>query len=244
LALARSGVDTQLNTQVTSARLESGQKVIRATSEGREYCVAVDEILLSIGRVARVEDLNLEAAGIRCTPCGDIEVNAFLQTNNPDVFAAGDACMVQKFTNMAEATGRLAVRNAFHSDRSPYGALIVPHCTYCDPEIAHVGVQIGEARRAQIPLQSFTVMMQDVDRAIVDGRDDGFVKIHVKLGSDEILGATVVASRASEMINEIAVIMHAKMGMRALAEVLHTYPTQSDAIRLAARAYVESQPCR
>jgi pyruvate/2-oxoglutarate dehydrogenase complex dihydrolipoamide dehydrogenase (E3) component len=245
LSLARSGVDTRLNTQVMSARIENGEKVIRANSVGQEFSVAVDEILLSIGRQARVDGLDLDAAGIRLTACGDVEVDGFLQTRNCDVFAAGDVCMVHKFTNMAEATGRLAVRNAFRSDRLPYGELIVPHCTYCDPEIAHVGMHIDEARRAQIPVQSFTVMMQDVDRAIIDGRDDGFVKIHVRLGSDEILGATIVASRASEMINEISVLMHAKMGMRALADVLHTYPAQSDAIRLAARAYVESLPaCR
>ena len=240
LSLARSGVDTRLNTEVTSAHIENGEKVIRATSVGQEFSVAVDEILLSIGRQAHVDGLELETAGIYLTPCGDIEVDDFLQTRNPDVFAAGDVCMVHKFTNMAEATGRLAVHNAFRPERLPYGELIVPHCTYCDPEIAHVGMHIDEARRAKIPVQSFTVMMQDTDRAIIDGRDDGFVKIHVRLGSDQILGATIVASRASEMINEVSVVMHAKMGMRALAEVLHAYPAQSDAIRLAAHAYVES----
>jgi pyruvate/2-oxoglutarate dehydrogenase complex dihydrolipoamide dehydrogenase (E3) component len=85
-------------------------------------------------------------------------------------------------------------------------------------------------------------MMQDVDRAITDGQDDGFVKIHVREGTDRIVGATIVASRASEMINEISVAMSVGIGMRELAEVLHTYPAQSDAIRLAALAYVQDRP--
>jgi pyruvate/2-oxoglutarate dehydrogenase complex dihydrolipoamide dehydrogenase (E3) component len=86
------------------------------------------------------------------------------------------------------------------------------------------------------------VMMQDVDRAITDGQDDGFVKIHVKAGTDKILGATIVASRASELINEISVAMSTGIGMRDLAKVLHTYPAQSDAIRLAAMAYIQDRP--
>jgi pyruvate/2-oxoglutarate dehydrogenase complex dihydrolipoamide dehydrogenase (E3) component len=85
-------------------------------------------------------------------------------------------------------------------------------------------------------------MMQDVARAITDGQDDGFVKIHVREGTDQILGATIVASRASELINEISVIMSARIGLRQLAGILHTYPAQSGAIRLAALAYLHEQP--
>jgi pyruvate/2-oxoglutarate dehydrogenase complex dihydrolipoamide dehydrogenase (E3) component len=119
--------------------------------------------------------------------------------------------------------------------------MIVPWCTHCDPEIAHVGMNIWDAKRRSIPVKTFTVMMHDVERAITDGRDDGFVKIHVRDGTDEVLGATIVASRASEMINEVAVIMNAGMGLRQVAGILHTYPAQSDAIRLAAVAYVNAQ---
>jgi pyruvate/2-oxoglutarate dehydrogenase complex dihydrolipoamide dehydrogenase (E3) component len=115
--------------------------------------------------------------------------------------------------------------------------LTIPWCTYCDPEIAHIGLHAREAKRNSIPAKSFTVMMHDVDRAILDGQDNGYVKIHVKEGTDTILGATIVASRASEMINEISVAMSAGLGMRDLSRVLHTYPAQSEAIRMAALAY-------
>jgi pyruvate/2-oxoglutarate dehydrogenase complex dihydrolipoamide dehydrogenase (E3) component len=102
-------------------------------------------------------------------------------------------------------------------------------------------MHLREAQRQSIPVTSYTVMMQDVDRAITDGDDDGFVKIYVQDGTDKILGATIVATRASELINEMSVIMTASIGMRQLATILHTYPTQSDAIRMAAVAYMNDQ---
>jgi len=151
-------------------------------------------------------------------------------------------CKALKFTNVAEASARLAVQNALYGKRERQSHLTIPWCTYCDPEIAHIGMHSLEARQRSIPVKSYTVMMQDVDRAITDGQDDGFVKIYVREGTDRILGATIVAARASELINEMSVIMSAGIGMRQLAKILHTYPAQSDAIRLAAMAYVGNRP--
>jgi pyruvate/2-oxoglutarate dehydrogenase complex dihydrolipoamide dehydrogenase (E3) component len=239
-SLSRSGVDTRLNTQVVSARSETGKKWIEAELNGARYSLAFDEILLSVGRTANTEKLNLEAAGIERAPDGRVQVDDYLRTTNADVYAAGDVCMAHKFTNIAEASGRMAIQNAFNKAEHRCSQMIVPWCTYCDPEIAHIGMHVWDAKRRSIAVKSYTVMMQDVDRAITDGRDNGFVKIHVREGTDQILGATIVASRASEMINEIAVIMSAKVGMRQLAGILHTYPAQSDAIRLAAVAYLKS----
>jgi pyruvate/2-oxoglutarate dehydrogenase complex dihydrolipoamide dehydrogenase (E3) component len=240
LSLARSGVDTRLNTQVVSARGGDGDKWLEADLNGVRYSLAVDQILVSVGRTAHTEGLNLAAAGIDLAPDGRVQVDDCLRTSNARVYAAGDVCMTHKFANIAAASGRMAIENACEGAQHRCSQMIVPWCTYCDPEIAHIGMHIWDARRQSIAVKSYTVMMQDVDRAITDGRDDGFVKIHVREGSDEIIGATVVASRASEMINEIAVLMNAKIGLRQLAGMLHTYPSQSDAIRLAAVAYVES----
>ncbi|HEV7610551.1 MAG TPA: mercuric reductase [Steroidobacteraceae bacterium] len=240
LSLARSGVDTRLNTPVMAARARGGEKWIDAQCDGVPYAIAVDEILLSIGRVPNTEGLRLEQAGIESNSDGQVQVDDCFRTSNNDIYAAGDVCLPNMFTNVAEASGRMAVLNAFAGGAHRYSQMIVPWCTYCDPEIAHIGMQIWDAKRQSISVKSFTVMMQDVDRAITDGRDDGFVKIHVRNGTDEVIGATIVASRASEMINEIAVIMNAKVGLRQLAGVLHTYPAQSDAIRLAAIACRDS----
>ncbi|MHB8723699.1 MAG: FAD-containing oxidoreductase, partial [Steroidobacteraceae bacterium] len=128
--------------------------------------------------------------------------------------------------------------------RTRRSELLIPWCTYCDPEIAHVGLQVWQAREQSITVKSYTVMMQDVDRAITDDQGRGFVKIHTRIGSDQIVGATIVASRASEMINELCVAMRSDMGLLALADVLHTYPSQCDAIRLAATAYVQDHDLR
>jgi pyruvate/2-oxoglutarate dehydrogenase complex dihydrolipoamide dehydrogenase (E3) component len=241
LSLSRSGVDTRLNTQVMRARRQNGEKWIDAEFMGAKYSLSVDEILLSTGRMADTGQLNLSVAGIKCEPDGRIKVDDWFCTENRDVYAAGDVCMEHKFTNIAEASGGMAVRNAFALGESRISQMIVPWCTYCDPEIAHVGMNIWDAKRQSIAVKTFTIMMQDVERAITDGRDDGFVKIHVRDGTDEVLGATIVASRASEMINEVAVIMNARLGLRQVASILHTYPAQSDAIRLAAVAYVNGQ---
>jgi pyruvate/2-oxoglutarate dehydrogenase complex dihydrolipoamide dehydrogenase (E3) component len=236
-SLARSGVDTLLNTSVVGVRTVGADKWIDAVSNGIQYSIAVDAILMSVGRVANTAHLRLAQAGINCTPDGAVAVDDYLRTSNSDVYAAGDVCMEKMFANVAQASGRMAVFNAFAAGEHRVSRMIVPWCTFCDPEIAQIGMQVWDARRQSIPIKTFTIMMQDVDRAITDGRDDGFVKIHVRDGTDEIIGAAIVASRASEMINEVAVIMNAKIGMLKLSEVLHTYPAQSDAIRMAAVAY-------
>lgn len=153
------------------------------------------------------------------------------------MYAAGDACLESKFTNAAQFSARMAVQNALMQAQLRWSGSLIPSCTYCDPEIAHIGLHVREARLQSIPVKSFTVMMHDVDRAITDGQNAGFVKIHIAEGSDRILGATIAASRASELINEMAVIMSAGIGMNALADVAHTYPAQSGAIMLAAQAY-------
>jgi pyruvate/2-oxoglutarate dehydrogenase complex dihydrolipoamide dehydrogenase (E3) component len=243
-SFARCGVDTLLNTSVVGVRTAGADKWIDAVSNGIQISIAVDAILMSVGRVADTGQLRLAQAGIRCAADGAVEVDDYLRTSNRDVYAAGDVCMEKMFANVAEASGRMAVFNAFAAGENRVSRMIVPWCTFCDPEIAQIGMQIWDARRRSIPVKTFTIMMQDVDRAITDGRDEGFVKIHVREGTDEIIGAAIVASRASEMINEVAVIMSAKIGMLKLAEVLHTYPAQSDAIRMAALAYRASLTTR
>jgi pyruvate/2-oxoglutarate dehydrogenase complex dihydrolipoamide dehydrogenase (E3) component len=235
-SMARDGVEIRLNTTVVGARCESDAKVLETVNNEVKGDIQTDEILLSIGRVPNVEEFGLEAAGVAFDTDQGIKVDDFLRSTNPNVYAAGDACLALKFTNAAQFSARMAVQNALTKAELRWSALPIPWCTFCDPEIAHIGLHVWEARRQSIPIKSFTVMMHDVDRAITDGQDTGFVKIHVAEGSDRILGATIVASRASELINEMAVIMSSGMGMKALAGVAHTYPAQSEAIMLAAQA--------
>jgi pyruvate/2-oxoglutarate dehydrogenase complex dihydrolipoamide dehydrogenase (E3) component len=236
-SMARDGVVIRLNTTVVGARRESGVNILKTVNNDVESEIQADQILLSIGRVPNVEELGLEAAAVEFNTEQGIKVDDFLRSANPNVYAAGDACLESKFTNAAQFSARMAVQNALMQAQLRWSGSLIPSCTYCDPEIAHIGLHVREARLQSIPVKSFTVMMHDVDRAITDGQDAGFVKIHIAEGSDRILGATIAASRASELINEMAVIMSAGIGMKALADVAHTYPAQSGAIMLAAQAY-------
>lgn len=243
-SMARDGVDIRLNTTVIGARMEDGGKILQTRNNEVRSIIVADEVILSIGRLPNVDGVGLDHGLIDFTPKSGIAVDDRLCTTNPDVYAAGDVCTASKFANVAEASARLAVENALGGKTRLYSEMTGPWCTFCDPEIAHIGLQVRQARAHGVPVKTYTVMMHDVDRAITDGQDEGFVKLHIREGTDRILGATIVASRASEMINEISVAMSAGLGMRDLARVIHTYPAQSDAIRMAAMAYVDAQACR
>jgi pyruvate/2-oxoglutarate dehydrogenase complex dihydrolipoamide dehydrogenase (E3) component len=240
-AFARDGIDVRLNTTVVNVRVEDGQKLVDLISEDYRSTVAVDAILTGTGRVPIVTGLNLEAAGVEYDAATGIRVDDFLRTSNPRIYAAGDACLEHKFTHTADASARIVVQNALFLGRRRLSALTVPWCTYTDPEIAHVGLYVREARAQDIPVKTFTIPMHDVDRAIADDEEAGFVKIHVKERTDRILGATIVARHAGEMINEITLAMVAGIGLGTLARVIHAYPTQAEAIKKAADAYTRTR---
>ncbi len=240
-ALARDGVEIHLNSTATKVWMEGGQKVVELLNDGNTATTRVDAILTGIGRVPAVQGLNLEAAGVAYDADAGVHVDDCLRTSNPRIFAAGDVCLAHQFTNTAAASARIVVRNALFLGRQRMSALTIPWCTYTDPEVAHVGMYVKEARQRRIPVKTFTIPMHDVDRAIADGEEDGFVKIHVREGSDKILGATIVARHAGEMINSISLAMVAGIGLRELAKVVQAYPTQGAAIRQAADAYVRTR---
>ena len=240
-ALARDGVAIHLNSKAVNVRLEGGRKLIELVNDGNVTTVAVDQILTGIGRAPAVQGLELEAAGVLYDADAGIRVDDFLRTSNPRIFAAGDVCLEHKFTDTADASARIVVQNALFLGRKRMSALTIPWCTYTDPEVAHVGLYVKQARERKIPVKTFTVPMHQVDRAIADGEEDGFVKIHVRQGTDTILGATIVARHAGEMINGISLAMVAGIGLRTLASVIHAYPTQAEAIKMAADAYTRTR---
>ncbi|NMM80187.1 mercuric reductase [Acidovorax sp. SRB_14] len=235
-ALAQDGVETHLNCRVVSVRAEDGAKRVQMLSAGNLSSTVVHAILTGIGRRPAVQALDLERAGVAYDASAGIHVDDFLRTSNPRIYAVGDVCLEHRFTNTAEASAQLVVRNALFLGRRRMSALTIPWCTYTDPQVAHVGLYVRHARERHIPVKTFTVPMHDVDRAVTDSEEDGFVKIHVREGSDHILGATIVGRYAGEMINTVSLAMVAGIGLRRLAEVVHAYPTQGDAIRQAARA--------
>jgi pyruvate/2-oxoglutarate dehydrogenase complex dihydrolipoamide dehydrogenase (E3) component len=241
-ALGRDGIEVHLNTTVTAVRCEAGQKIIELVSEDNRIEVRVDQILVGVGRSPNVEAMNLEAAGVDYDTSRGIKVDDFLRTGNRRIYAAGDVCLEYKFAHTAEASARIAATNALSLRRERLSRLIVPWCTYTDPEIAHVGYYVRDAWRRSIPVKTYVVLMHDVDRAVTDGEDEGFVKIHVHEGKDRILGATIVARHAGEMIGEVSLAIRLGLGMRDLAAVIHPFPTQASAVKLAATAHTRAHP--
>ncbi|MBI4352939.1 MAG: FAD-dependent oxidoreductase, partial [Candidatus Omnitrophica bacterium] len=211
-------------------------KELHLEKDGKWQVLTADEILVGVGRAPNVEGLNLEAAGVKYSKRG-VEVNDFLQTSNPRIYAAGDVCLDAKFTHTADATARIVIQNALFGGRKRLSALTIPWCTYTDPEVAHVGMYEKDAERKGIEVTTFKRPLSEVDRAVVDGEENGFVKIHVKKGTDRILGATIVARHAGEMISEITLAMAGKVGLGTLAGVIHPYPTQAEGMKQAADAY-------
>jgi pyruvate/2-oxoglutarate dehydrogenase complex dihydrolipoamide dehydrogenase (E3) component len=154
-----------------------------------------------------------------------------LRTTNPRIFAAGDVCFPQKFTHTADSLARIVIQNALFFGRARASALTIPWCTYTSPEIAHVGLYEYEALDRGIAVQTFEAELRDVDRAVLDGETDGFIRVYVKLGTDRILGATIVASHAGDLISEITVAMRNGVGLKGIGNTIHPYPTQAEAIR-------------
>ena len=164
-----------------------------------------------------------------------VEVNDNLQTSNPKIYAAGDICSKYQFTHAADFQARIVIQNALFAV-GPFGKkkasdLIIPWATYTSPEIAHVGMYPEDAKKAGVSIDTYVQQLEHVDRAILEGTDEGFVKIHTKKGTDKIVGATIVAENAGDMISEIAVAMKNKIGLSGIGSTIHPYPTQAEAIR-------------
>ncbi|GAB4364740.1 MAG: mercuric reductase [Deltaproteobacteria bacterium] len=236
-ALLSDGVDLLLNAKVVRVETEGGEKIVHVEQEGTPRQVHVDEILVGIGRAPNVEGLHLEAAGVDYDPRRGVSVDDRLRTSNRRIFAAGDICFPYKFTHTADALARILIANALFLGRQKSSALVVPWCTYTEPEIAHVGMYERDAAEKGIPVTTLTVPLSDVDRALLDGETEGFARVHLRKGSDTILGATVVASHAGDMINEFSLAMTAGLGLSSIGKTIHPYPTQGEGIKKLADAY-------
>lgn len=235
-SLRRDGVAIQCGCKIISARKDGPDKALTLECNGANSEVRVDEILVGVGRAPNVEGLGLEQAGVAFDEKG-VTVDDRLRTSNRRVFAAGDVASRFKFTHTADALARIAIQNALFVGRAKASSLTVPWCTYTDPEIAHVGLYEHEAGDQGIPVRTFLQEFGSVDRAVIDGEPEGFVKVHVRAGTDRILGATVVARHAGEMISELTLAMVGGLGLKDLARTIHPYPTQAEAFKKVGDAY-------
>ncbi|MBI1914342.1 MAG: mercuric reductase [Planctomycetes bacterium] len=235
--MARDGVRLMLDCEVLYAERQGSGKVLFVRGPSGESEVPADEVLVGVGRSPNVEGLGLEEAGVAYDTRVGIHVDDRLRTSNRHIFAAGDVCSRFKFTHAADAMARIAIQNALFLGRAKVSALTIPWCTYTDPEVAHVGLYKDEAAAQGIAVETFEQDLHHVDRAILDGEGDGFVKVHVRKGTDRIVGASIVARHAGEMISEITAAMVARGGLKTLARTIHPYPTQAEGIKRVADAY-------
>ena len=164
-------------------------------------------------------------------------MNDKLQTTNSNIYAAGDIAMAYKFTHAADAAARIVIQNTLFKGSKKLSALTIPWCTYTSPEIAHVGLYERDAVKKGMAVDTYVRKLSDVDRAIADGEEEGFVKVHVEKGTDKIVGATIVASHAGDMISEITLAIVGRIGLGTISGVIHPYPTQAEAIKHVADAY-------
>lgn len=235
-AFIREGIDLQLGVKILGVETRGNDKILHLERDGQGFDVTVDAILVGVGRAPNSEGLGLEKAGIKFDRLG-VTVSDTLQSSNPNVYAAGDICSPYKFTHTADAQARILIANALFCGRQKSSALTIPWCTYTDPEIAHVGMSERDARERGMAVTTLTVSLAEIDRAVLDSETAGFARVHLRQGTDRILGATIVARHAGEMISEFSLAISSGLGLSAIGKTIHPYPTQAEVCKRLADAY-------
>ncbi len=235
-AIEADGVRVLNSATIRRARREGGATILEVEHGGALEELAAEAVLVAAGRAPNVAGMGLEAAGVAHDRTG-IRVDDRLRTTARAIYAVGDVASRHQFTHAADHQARIAVRNALFFGRARASRLVIPWATYTDPEVAHVGLHRDEAIAAGHEVDTITVSIDDIDRAILEGEEEGFLRVHLKKGSDRILGATLVSAHAGDMIGEITLAMTAGIGLAKLGSTIHPYPTRSDAFARASTAW-------
>lgn len=233
--LEKSGVEIICSAK--ELRISHGEQInLELKQNDKSIERKISKLLIAVGRTPNVEALSLEKGGIKYNEKG-IVVDEYLRTSNKHVYAAGDICSRYKFTHAADFMARHVIQNALFFGRKKMSDLIIPWCTYTSPEASHVGLTEFQAAERNIEIDIYKKKFSAIDRAILEGEEDGFVKILTKRGCDKILGATVVAKNAGDLISTITMAMVNNIGLSKIASVIHPYPTQAEAIRIIGDDY-------
>ncbi len=234
-SLRRDGVEIICGARIV--RVSHDETGRRIELGGDIAAIAADEILVAAGRAPNVAALNLEGADVEYDLRKGITTDEHMRTSNHAVFAIGDVASKLQFTHAADAQARMVIRNALFHGRSKKSDLVIPWCTYTQPELAHVGIDAGAVHERRDEVETLTVPLDALDRARLAGETDGFLRIHLERGSDTILGATMVGPNAGEIISQITQAMVIGTGLSKLGEVVFPYPTLAEAVRKAADQY-------
>ena len=235
-AMRDDGVVFELGVQVERVERAAGISLVFASREGRSIAVAGDAVLVAAGRVPNTTGLGLDVAGVRADGRGVI-VDDRLRTSNRRVFAIGDVASRYQFTHAADFQARLVIANALFFGRGRASNLVVPWSTYTSPEVAQVGLTVEGAKRTGVAIDTVTVPFHDVDRAVLAGETAGFLRVNLRKGTDKLVGVTIVAEHAGDLIGEAALAMTNGLGLGAIGRTIHPYPTVAEAYRKAADAW-------
>ena len=232
----KDGVDLRLKHEARSFHVEDDRQWLEAEVEGEKVEVEFDIVLFATGRQANTRNMGLEELGIETTERGTLQVNEYLQTQFPNIYACGDVAGPYQFTHVAAHQAWFASVNAlfgrFRKFRVDYS--VIPWCTFTDPEVARVGLNEQEAREKEVEYEVTRYDIDDLDRAIADEEARGFVKVLTKPGKDKILGVTIVGYHAGELITEYISAMKHGLGMNKILGTIHIYPTLSESNKYAA----------
>lgn len=240
-ALTRDGVVLMTGREIARVVRRDAEKIVALANDSGEEEVYADEILVGTGREAVVEDLGLEDAGVTYAKSTGIKVDDFLRTKNRRIYAAGDVANAARFTHMADAAARVAVSNALFGTRRRLSALVPVSVVYTSPEVAQAGIGPAQANSRGLAVQTWTHPLGEVDRALIDGETDGFVKLTALARGARLIGATMVGEHAGETVSELALAIALRAGLGDLSHLVHPYPTQAEAIRKAADTYYRSR---
>ncbi len=227
--MQEEGVKVLTQSNVDRIELEGRQKKLHVGEKN----YLVDEILIAVGRKPAL-NMDLENAQVAYDIKKGISTNGYLQTSNPDIYCSGDVTSQYKFTHVSKELARIAVKNALKGNQQTKDDLTIPWCTYTSPEIAHAGLNEQEAKEKWGEVVTALVELNTVDRAILDEETEGFIKLVASKKTGKIVGATLVAEHAGEMISEITAVMNTENGLQALLGAIHPFPTQSQCMRTAA----------
>lgn len=234
--LESEGVQVLTGHRAREVKVEEGKKILVCDHDGKDVFVEFDEILVAVGRAANTSGFGLEELGVVLTSRKTIQVNEYLQTNFPNIFCAGDVAGPYQFTHVAGHQAWFASVNAlfggFKSFKTDYR--VIPWATYTDPEVARVGLNESDAREQNIAYELTRYGINDLDRAIADSEDHGYVKVLTRPGTDKILGVTIVGNHAGDIITEYVFAMKHGLGLNKILSTIHIYPTMAEANKYAA----------
>ncbi len=233
---AEEDIDVLVGHTAREFKLENGTKQLIARVDGKERVIEFDQLLVAVGRAANTDGFGLEELGVRLTDRHTVEANEFLQTNFPNIYVCGDVTGPYQFTHTAAHQAWYASVNAlfgmFRRFKVDYS--VIPFATFTDPEVARVGMNEQDAIDQDVPYEVTVYGLDDLDRAIADGEDFGFVKVLTVPGKDRILGATIVGEHAGELIAEFVSAMRHGLGLNKILGTIHIYPTWTEGNKFAA----------